>query len=139
MAAAVTPPAPTAWDPPPAPDRDLWWHAQRIAAPDGADFTARHRRGHVVLPYDLGEHSGGFAGDRVEAWVCCDPQCGGVELGEAALETNHCCCPSPRYAASTGWAPRRRHMVGRGRLRFAGFYHGPFTDWWEPGEPGGVR
>lgn len=115
----------TAWDPPPAPNRDLWWHALRIAAPEG-DFTTRHRRGGVRLPYECGPDEP--AGALVEAWVCCDPACGGVEMGAHVLGLNHHCCdefdPDPHAD--------RQHTVGLGFLHFTGFYHGPFTAWWEP-------
>jgi len=129
---AATAPTWTWLNPPPEPQRDLWWAAQRIAAPETGDHTARHRRGIVRLPYDLGEHSGGHAGDLVEAWVCCDPACGGVELGQHVLQLNHHCCdlagPDPAD---------RQHTVGLGWLHFTGFHHGPFTAWWEP--TGGAR
>lgn len=123
----MTAPTCTAWSPPPAPDRDLWWHAQRIAAPDVDDHTTRHRRGVVRLPYDV---VGGAAGNLVEAWVCCDPACGGVELGEHVLEINHSCCV---YRSLRPYRPLRRHMAGRDRIGWPGYYHGPFTAFWEPG------
>lgn len=116
------------WNPPPAPERDLWWHALRIAAPDADDFAARHRRGAVRLPWDLGEL--GAAGTLVEAWVCCDPLCGGVELGQTVLEINHSCCTPLRYIrppSAPVWRPARRHMVGSD-----GYHHGPYTAFWEP-------
>lgn len=119
----------TELNPPPAPERDLWWAAQRIAAPDTADYAARHRRGFVRLPYDLGPNSGGMVGDLVEAWVCCDPACGGVELGEYVLEMNHDCCPP----LGIGRRPSRGRVPTRGCRARRGFYHGPFTAWWEPG------
>jgi hypothetical protein len=122
------------WNPPPATDLDLWWHALRIAAPDTDDFTARHRRGHVVLPWDLGE--AGAPGQPVPAWVCCDPACGGVELGESVLEINHSCCTPLRCrcdACVGAWRPARRHMAGLGRAHFTGWHHGPYTAFWEPG------
>jgi hypothetical protein len=122
----------TAGNPPPAPDRDLWWHAQRIAAPDVADYTERHRRGVVRLPWDVGPER--RAGQLVAAWVCCDPACGGVELGEYVLELNHDCCDQyGRWRA----LPQGQHLTGLGRIHFRGFYHGPFTAFWEP--DGGAR
>lgn len=114
-----------------APERDLWWAAQRIAAPDTSDFEARHRRGVVRLPYDLGPRSGGMAGDVVTAWVCCDPACGGVELNRDTLQLNHGCCGHASCACHPA-APQRRHTAGLGTVHFAGSYLGPFTDWWEP-------
>lgn len=115
-----------------APERDLWWHAQRIAAPDTTDYTARHRRGLVRLPYDL--HPDHRAGQLVTAWVCCDPGCGGVELGEFVLELNHDCCGQYGYWRAL---PQQRHLTGFGRLNFTGWHHGPFTPFWEP--DGGLR
>lgn len=121
----------TAWQPPPSPDRDLWWQAQRITVPDTGDWTARHRRGVVRLPWDLGDR---VAGQLVDAWVCCDPACGGVELNAAVLDLNHLCCdripccpkhPEPRW--------RAEHHVGLGTVGFTGSYHGWFTPYWEPG------
>lgn len=122
----------TAWNPPPTPERDLWWHAQRIAAPDTTDPVERHRRGVVRLPYDLNDEP---AGTLVPAWVCCDPACGGVELSQIVLEQNHGCCVPPRCCppCDAAWTPPRRHMVGLGRVYFRGWFHGPFTAWWEPG------
>lgn len=122
------------WKPPAPPQRDLWWEALRIAAPDTGDHTARHRRGAVRLPWDLGDD--GHAGQLIEAWVCCDPACGGVELGEHTLNLNHHCCdlyePDPAD---------RRHTVGLGWLHFRGWFHGPYTAWWEPADlaVGGIR
>ena len=107
------------------------WAAARTQAPDVDDHTARHRRGLVRLPYDLGEHSGGFAGQLVEAWVCCDPVCGGVELGAAVLDINHGCCELPRFVGQRA-AGRGLHRVGHGRVGFRGFYHGPLTPYWQP-------
>jgi len=125
----------TAWNPPPAPERDLWWEALRIAAPDTDDHAARHRRGKVRLPYDLGPDEP--AGMLVDAWVCCDPACGGVELGEYVLEINHGCCVPVRccaeHAARGRHSRGRRHRTGRGVT----YYHGPFTPFWEP--DGGAR
>lgn len=122
------------WNPPPAPERDLWWHALRIAAPDtDDDFEVRHRRGAVRLPWDLGE--AGVAGQLVDAWVCCDPLCGGVELGQTVLEINHSCCTPLRCACTAcagAWKPARRHMAGLGRRNFDGYHHGPYTAFWEP-------
>jgi hypothetical protein len=118
--------APTMWNPPPAPDRDLWWQALRIAAPDAGDHTARHRRGRVRLPWELGERSGGSAGQVVEAWVCCDPQCGGVELDPGWLAIQHGCCDPYGPELSD-----RRH-TSWGALWHVGWYHGPYTAWWEP-------
>jgi hypothetical protein len=115
------------WNPPPAPERDLWWHALRIAAPDTDDFTARHRRGFVRLPWDLGE--AGAIGQLVEAWVCCDTGCGGVELGQTVLEINHSCCTPLRCtctACAGAWSPARRHMACGMR------HHGPYTAFWQP-------
>lgn len=106
------------------PERDLWWEATLRAAPDVSDFTERHRRGVVRLPWTV---TAGNAGAAVEAWVCCDPACGGVELNDHRLSLNHGCCYQ--------WAPDdgdRRHAVGLGALWFHGYYHGPFTAWWEP-------
>jgi hypothetical protein len=118
---------------PPAPQRDLWWHAQRIAVPDTGDWTARHQRGVVRLPYDVGQP----AGTLVPAWVCCDPGCGGVELGWSVLELNHGCCGFTLRGnpVLNGGRPERRgvHRTGLGTVHFRGFHHGPFTAWWEPG------
>jgi hypothetical protein len=93
--------------------------SNRSQAPDTDDHTARHQRGFVRLASDLGEHSGGFAGDLVPAWVCCDPACGGVELNEHVLAINHLCC-------HRNTATQRRCKSRTGR------YHGPFTARWEP-------
>jgi hypothetical protein len=116
----------TAWDPPPAPDRDLWWHALRIAAPEG-DYTVRHRRGAVQLPYDLHPDIGYTAGALVEAWVCCDPVCGGVELDAGWLAVQHACCDP--YGPEPG---DRRHTSWGAVWKVSGWYHGPYTAWWEP-------
>lgn len=118
------------WNPPPAPERDLWWAAQRIAAPDTDDFTTRHRRGAVRLPWDLG--AAGADGQLVEAWVCCDPVCGGVELGQAVLEINHSCCTPLRCGRGSATRPARRHMQGVDSVGFTGYHHGPYTAFWEP-------
>ena len=121
------------WNPPAEPERDLWWAAQRIAAPDTDDHTARHRRGVVRLPWTLDADLGQFAGTLVEAWVCCDPACGGVELGESVLELNHNCCTSPRYNSNHLRShPQRKHVAGWGRINASGFHHGPYTAHWEP-------
>jgi hypothetical protein len=123
--------APTAWSPPPAPERDLWWHALRISAP-GGDYTTRHRRGLVRLPYEL--NADNLAGQLVEAWVCCDPACGGVELGKWILNQNHgCCWEGFKHRVR----PQGRHLACYGMAHFRGFHHGPFTAFWEP--DGGVR
>lgn len=123
-------------NPPPDPDRDLWWAALRIAAPDTGNLTARHQRGAIRLPYPIAFHD---AGELVAAWVCCDPACGGVELNQGLLETNHACCVPARCCADCGaaWRPLRRHMADYGTVRATGFHHGPFTAFWEPG--GGAR
>lgn len=114
--------AATWWNPPPPP-LDIWADL-RAQAPDTADFEARHCRGYVRLPYDIDEDLGWVAGAIVDAWVCCDPGCGGVELGEAPLDINHHCCKPPRYSGTR--AAERRHTAGRGR------YHGPYTPYWQP-------
>lgn len=116
-------------DAPPIPDRDLWWDAVRRNAPEG-DFTTRHRRGTTLVPNGASESYIW----RAEAYVCCDPACGGVELGEHTLWINHGCC-------NPFGATYRRHMVGLGRVGFTGYYHGPFTAWWEPAAvlAGGAR
>lgn len=118
-------------NPPPAPERDLWWQAQRIAAPDTTDLTARHQRGIVRLPYAIAFHD---AGELVGAWVCCDPLCGGVELNQGLLETNHACCIPARCCTDCAATckPLRRHMADHGTMRRKGYHHGPFTAWWEP-------
>ncbi|AGL19518.1 hypothetical protein [Actinoplanes sp. N902-109] len=95
------------------------WASTRIQAPHADDFEARHRRGRVRLPYDLGQHSGGYAGQLVDAWVCCDPGCGGVELGPVQLERNHFCC-------HRNTTPQRTCMARDGH------YYGPFTPYWQP-------
>lgn len=100
-------------------------------APDTDDHAARHQRGMVRLPYDLGEHSGGHAGDLVPAWVCCDPLCGGVELGEHVLDINHGCCDLARFRGQRAFE-RGRHRAGLGRIHFTGRHHGPFTEHWLP-------
>src|SRR5687768_11072396 len=94
----------TWWNPPPAP-LDIWAEV-RVQAPDTDDHAARHQRGVVRLPWDLGPDA--LAGALVPAWVCCDPACGGVELGEAVLEINHGCCTPRRYVSDKPWAPARR-------------------------------
>jgi hypothetical protein len=104
-------------DPPPDPERDLWWAAQRLAPDELEDYVARHQRGHVRLPYDLGP--GQLTGAIVAAWVCCDPECGGVELSERVLHINHFCCGRDTYLQ------RRCKAAG-------GAYRGPFTAHWEP-------
>lgn len=125
----------TAWNPPPAPERDLWWAAQRITVPDTTDWTARHRRGAVRLPWTIGEQR---EGDLVPAWVCCDPACGGVELGDATLQLNHACCGvclCNGLPTFKGAPAERRGMcrAGFGTLHYRGWFHGPFTPFWEPG------
>lgn len=123
--------AATWFDPPPEPERDLWWAAQRIAVPDTDDHTARHRRGVVRLPYDVNDDFGYVEGALVEAWVCCDPACGGVELNWAGLDTNHGCCTLP-WLLNQRSAYRGQHRAGLGRIHFTGYYHGEYTAWWEP-------
>lgn len=117
----------TWWAPPPAP-LDMWADA-RAQAPDTDDHQARHRRGVVRLPYDLGEH--GQAGQLVDAWVCCDPACGGVELGEHVLDINHGCCDVHRFVGQ-GALQRGHHRVGLGTVHFTGHHHGPHTPYWQP-------
>ena len=109
------------WNPPAEPERDLWWAAQRIAAPDTDDHTDRHQRGVVRLPWTLEPHP---AGTLRPAWVCCDPACGGVELGEFVLNLNHGCC-KPSYVNGPWFVSRSCRSRG-------GFHHGPYTAWWEP-------
>lgn len=121
-----------AWNPPPAPERDLWWHAQRITVPDTDDHTARHQRGSVRLPYDLNADFGHVAGALVPAWVCCDPACGGVELGEHVLNINHGCCDVIRCGCHPKPTWRGQHRTGLGGPHFTGYHDGPFTAWWEP-------
>lgn len=123
----------TAWNPPPTPARDLWWAAQRITVPDTTDWTARHRRGSVRLPWAIGDEP---AGTAVAAWVCCDPACGGVELGDHVLQLNHACCGANLCAGLPtfqGALPELRGIHrGAGTSHGRGWYHGPFTAWWEP-------
>lgn len=116
------------------PPGDLWRDALRIAVPDVDDFDARHCRGVVRLPHDV---SDARAGQLVDAWVCCDPGCGGVELTEAVLQLNHGCCGVASYRGvpvCLGDEPeqRGRHRVGLGTLHYRGWHHGPFTAYWEP-------
>lgn len=96
---------------------DLWATA-RAQAPDVDDHAARHQRGVVRLPYDLG-YPGHHTGDLRPAWVCCDPACAGVELGEYVLDLNHGCCDPAGH-------------VGLGRVNHPGYYHGPYTAHWLP-------
>lgn len=119
-------------NPPPDPERDLWWAAQRIAAPDVEDFDQRHQRGLIRLPYDINM---GAAGDLVNAWVCCDPACGGVAVNAGGLVRDHACCNESWSLASALAArvPQRMHKAGLGTVHFTGYHHGPFTAWWEPG------
>jgi hypothetical protein len=112
------------------PQRDLWWQAQRIAVPDSADLEVRHRRGVVRLPYELGPDEP--AGHLVAAWVCCDPACGGVSLNWAGLDRDHGCCDTPRLKDSVFRAVGE-HRADWGRVGRLGYFHGDFTDFWEPG------
>ncbi|GLY08330.1 hypothetical protein [Actinoplanes sp. NBRC 101535] len=122
---------------PPAPQRDLLWELARTTAPDVGDFVTRHRRGRVLLPYTA--HIGP-AGAPVDAWVCCDPVCGGVEVSEYLLELDHGCCPptyfQPGWYVESRMAQARRHMAGFGTVHFRGYSHGPLTAWWEPEQSG---
>jgi len=125
----------TQFRPPPAPVRDLWWHARRIAVPDTTDWTARHQRGVIRLPYAIDADRP--AGVLVPAWVCCDPACGGVEIGECVLQLNHACCGVELHCGMPTRKDGRAeqlglHRVGLGHVWFEGYYHGPFTAWWEP-------
>jgi hypothetical protein len=59
---------PSSWNPPADPERDLWWAAQRIAAPDTDDHTTRHQRGVVRLPWKLGDFTGYHHGPFTAWW-----------------------------------------------------------------------
>lgn len=127
-------PAGTWYDPPPEP-LDTW-AAVRAQIPDTDDHAARHRRGVVRLPYEINPEPGERAGDLAEAWVCCDPACAGVELNQWDLDRNHGCCDRQMFVGQRSFV-RGRHRVGLGRVHFHGYYHGPYTAYWEPGIAGG--
>lgn len=110
------------------PPLDMWAEA-RAAVPQAEDFTARHQRGTVTLPWTINPVPGERQGDVLPAWVCCDPACGGVELDEWSLDREHGCCDPHRTGqqAVRGW-----HRVGLGRAGFRGFTHGPYAPYWAP-------
>lgn len=96
-------------------------------APATDDYVLRHQRGAIRMPWASGPAT--VAGELVEAWVCCDPACGGVEGSRHILELNHACCPPP------GWPyPRQsgRHYADFGTVHATGRYHGPLTEHWLP-------
>lgn len=102
-----------------APVLDLW-APLRTQAPDADDYTARHRRGTVRMPF---ADSMSREGDLVAAWVCCDPACGGVALSADLLRQAHDCCAG---------GDRGRHHAGSWWVHFRLPYHGEFTALWQP-------
>lgn len=128
MAATRPVPAGT-WFDPPSPPMDTWAAVRADTRPEVVDdFISHHRRGVVVLPYEINPDPGEREGDVVEAWVCCDPACAGVELSPHTLDLNHHCC-HPMTAVQRKCKARE------------GYYHGPYTAYWQPAQAvaGGAR
>ena len=115
--------SPGTWFDPPSDPLDVWAALRAATAPDLIDdYVSHHRCGYVVLPYEINPDPGEREGDIVEAWVCCDPACAGVELDPWSLERNHMCC--------------HEHTVTQRKCKArAGRYHGPFTTYWQPTSP----
>jgi hypothetical protein len=115
------------WFDPPTGPLDVWAAARADTHPEVVDdFVSHHRRGYVVLPYEINPDPGERKGDVVEAWVCCDPSCAGVELNVYDLDRNHHCC-------------HEMTAVQRKCKALQGSYHGHFTAYWQPDAVGGAR
>lgn len=121
--------SPGTWFDPLSDPLDVWAAARADTRPDMVDdFLTHHRRGYVRLPYEINPDPGEREGDLVEAWVCCDPACAGVELNIYDLDRNHCCCHMDTAVQRKCKAP-------------AGYYNGEYTAYWQPaaGDPSPVR